>query len=415
MRDYDYSIQTYSDLCDTVVTADAARQSSVDYLMDKMISIEIQQDDLQKEHDKLQKQQNQAAEKIVDLQWRSMRENLIFSGIKEPKLPRGMYENVEMSLRTFLREEMNIERDIPFDRVHRLGKYDPEQKYPRPIVAKFEKFRDKEFVRKSAPATLRGKTFGVNEQFPVEIENKRKLLYPEAKKARQDSDNKVRMVKDKLYVNKVLVTVEKVDENGTQDDINNETSRKQNYPTEDHSNAAKPKTRIVYNYQRGQGSRGQWRGRWRGRGLGRGYNANRDDSWSTQPVTSQRDNYSDQRHSVAWSIPISNHYSPLVNINDETPRAKAPGKRQATSPVDSDITVKKYAENNSNREPNEIPASEVHGPTETNNDDQTENITDTTENGPPPASGHSEESAKQPEQSEQSEQTMEAIPSENRD
>ena len=53
MRDNDYSIQTYSDLCDTVVTADAARQSSVDYLMDKMISIEIQQDDLQKEQDKL--------------------------------------------------------------------------------------------------------------------------------------------------------------------------------------------------------------------------------------------------------------------------------------------------------------------------------------------------------------------------
>ena len=163
MRDYDYSIQSYSNLCDTVVTADAARQSSVDYLMDKMISIEIQQDDLQKEQDKLQKQQNQAAEKIVDLQWRSMRENLIFSGINEPKLPRGMCENVEMSLRTFLREEMNIERDIPFDRVHRLGKYDSEQKYPRPIVAKFEKFRDKEFIRKSAPATLRRKTFGVNE------------------------------------------------------------------------------------------------------------------------------------------------------------------------------------------------------------------------------------------------------------
>ena len=77
-----------------------------------------------------------------------MRENVIFSGIKEPKLQRGIYEDVEMSLRKFLREEMSIEQDIPFDRIHRLGKFGPEQNYPRPIVAKFEKFRDKQFVRK---------------------------------------------------------------------------------------------------------------------------------------------------------------------------------------------------------------------------------------------------------------------------
>ena len=78
-------------------------------------------------------------------------------------------------------------------------------------------------------------------------------MYPEAKKARQDSDNKV---EDKLFVNKVLVTVEKVDDNETQDDMNNETSRKQNHPTEDHSNVAKPKIRIVYNYQRDSGQEG---------------------------------------------------------------------------------------------------------------------------------------------------------------
>ena len=152
----------------------------------------------------------------------------------------------------------------------------------------------------------------------------------------------------------------------------------------------------LYITTRRQRSREQWRGRWRGRGLGSGYNANRDDSWTTQPVTSHKDNHSDARHNVAWNIhvPRSNHYPPLVSINDKTPRAKASGKRL----VDSDITVKMYAENNSNREPNEIPASEVHGPKETNNDDQTDKITDTTENGPPQASGHSEEGAKQPEQ-----------------
>ena len=64
LRAYDYSIQTYSELCDTVVTADAVRQSSVDYLMDKLIPIELQQDDLPKEQDKLQNTTESSGRKI---------------------------------------------------------------------------------------------------------------------------------------------------------------------------------------------------------------------------------------------------------------------------------------------------------------------------------------------------------------
>lgn len=41
----------------------------------------------------------------------------------------------------------------------------------------------------------------VKEQFPAEMEEKRKILYGEAKRARQNANNKVRLVRDKLYVN----------------------------------------------------------------------------------------------------------------------------------------------------------------------------------------------------------------------
>ena len=50
-------------------------------------------------------------------------------------------------------------------------------------------------VRLKAPKALRGKHFGVNEQFPAEIENERKTLYPVAKLARQNADKKVRLVR----------------------------------------------------------------------------------------------------------------------------------------------------------------------------------------------------------------------------
>lgn len=41
----------------------------------------------------------------------------------------------------------------------------------------------------------------MNEQFPSEIENRRKALYPEAKRARQNKNNEVKLVRDKLYIN----------------------------------------------------------------------------------------------------------------------------------------------------------------------------------------------------------------------
>ena len=47
----------------------------------------------------------------------------------------------------------------------------------------------------------RNTDYGVREQFPQEIEEKRKLLYPVAKTARQNKNDRVRLVRDKLYVN----------------------------------------------------------------------------------------------------------------------------------------------------------------------------------------------------------------------
>ena len=401
MNEYDQSIKMYTNLCDRVINADTSRQTSIDEVMDKLMSIELQQDELQK-------QQKLEADKLVDLQWRSMRENLVFSGIKEPKLPREEYENVELSLRNFLRDEMDIDKDIQFDRIHRLGKFDYDQIYPRPIIAKFEKFKDKEFVRKAAPAALGGKHFGVNEQFPVEIENKRKLLYPEAKKARPDKLNKVRMVKDKLYVNGTEITVKEVDENEMHEKMNNETSRKQDYATTDENmNGARPKTRFVYNYQRGKRSRGHWRGRGSEWGQQSGYNVNRDSTWNTPSGSRQsyRGSNRDTYPNGAWNMPMGNYYSCLADSqNEETPRGKTTGKRQASSPVDMDVNVKKHAENSSDRDTYENPMSEIQEHTDTNTIDQTNIETDKSDNTPPPAGEDI---------TEQSDQTPDGAPSEN--
>ena len=123
---------------------------------------------------------------IIDLQCRSMRENLIFTGIEEQRLKEGEYEDTEGLLRDFLKYEMQIDRPIHFHRVHRIGPYQRNFDTPRPVVAKFERFKDREEVRSAAPWTLKDKPYGVREQFPKVVEDKRKLLYPEMERAKHN-------------------------------------------------------------------------------------------------------------------------------------------------------------------------------------------------------------------------------------
>lgn len=131
-------------------------------------------------------------ERHIDLQTRSMRDNLIFDGIQEQT-----EEDTEEVLKTFIQKEMNISDDLPFHRVHRMGKRIPGKH--RPIVAKFVLFKDREKVRRAAPSTLRNKPYGVNEQFPREIHERRKQLYPHFKTAKQQG-KRASMVADKSFV-----------------------------------------------------------------------------------------------------------------------------------------------------------------------------------------------------------------------
>ncbi|CAG2198592.1 unnamed protein product [Mytilus edulis] len=68
----------------------------------------------------------------------------------------------------------------------------------RPILAKFISTKDKEIVLKNG-FKLKGTHFGIQEQFPKEIVEKRKILYPMAKQARREK-RKVLLVRDKLYI-----------------------------------------------------------------------------------------------------------------------------------------------------------------------------------------------------------------------
>ena len=121
-------------------------------------------------------------DRVIDLQARSMRDNLIFYNISEKK-----DENVKEIIHNMLEKQLGLEKakeNFKIDRAHRLGKNIRSSK-PRAIVSKFNYYPDKEQILANA-RKLKGTGIAVSEQFPDEIMKVRKRLYPVLKKAKQE-------------------------------------------------------------------------------------------------------------------------------------------------------------------------------------------------------------------------------------
>ncbi|ESO90548.1 hypothetical protein LOTGIDRAFT_164136 [Lottia gigantea] len=72
----------------------------------------------------------------------------------------------------------------------------------RPIVARFIHHADLVTVKRKS-YMLKGKSYGINEQYPQVIEAKQRTLYPIMKEFREKG-HKVRLIRDRLYINDIL-------------------------------------------------------------------------------------------------------------------------------------------------------------------------------------------------------------------
>ena len=104
----------------------------------------------------------------------------------------------------FLEDDLKITnaKMIKTDRVHRLGRYSPVK--TRPIIAKFCFYQDREMIRKAAK-TLEGTQYSISQQFPKEINSRRKALVPTLKSLKEEGHRAYISV-DKLYVDGELYT-----------------------------------------------------------------------------------------------------------------------------------------------------------------------------------------------------------------
>ena len=126
--------------------------------------------------------------RVIMAESRSMRDNLIFSNIPEE----GINEDPEKQVRELISKTLLIKDDVPFERANRMGRFTQDR--TRPIVVKFSRFKDKMNVLRNA-FKLKCSKVGINEQFPAEINERRKLLLPILKQEKSKG-NPARLVID---------------------------------------------------------------------------------------------------------------------------------------------------------------------------------------------------------------------------
>lgn len=150
-------------------------------------------------------------DKIANLEAQSRRDNLKFDGFVENDGETN--EDCENKLYHFLQHDMSIPnaRDFKFVRVHRVGpKPKDRSSKPRKIIAKFHWFKDREIVWKARRAIPKTRGIFISEDWPAEIEQKRRILDPVAKEARK-LGHRAGLNVDKLFIDDQTYTIHDVD------------------------------------------------------------------------------------------------------------------------------------------------------------------------------------------------------------
>ncbi|KAL4236556.1 hypothetical protein ACF0H5_004941 [Mactra antiquata] len=152
-------------------------------------------------------------EKIWDLESRSMQNNLIFYGLDEPEPPKNGEaaepDQCKQLVRGLIADELHIDHtQMVIERVHRLG--GATAKKPRPIVAKFHDFKEREQIRfksydEESKKRLKEKKYGVEMQTPQAYRDAKKAFTGHIDSQKLDKKN-TKIVGNKLFQNNKITT-----------------------------------------------------------------------------------------------------------------------------------------------------------------------------------------------------------------
>ena len=131
------------------------------------------------------KSQLRDAENCIDkLEDQSRRNNLKFYGI--PEADEESWADSEAAIRVLMRDELKIANadNIEITRAHRMNQKGLKEDEPRPIIVKYDHWKDRQTVLKSSKA-LKGTPKSISEDFCARTVDYRKKLLPEMYEKRE--------------------------------------------------------------------------------------------------------------------------------------------------------------------------------------------------------------------------------------
>ena len=150
----------------------------------------------------IEQKHQQLEEKISELEDRSRRNNLRFSGFTEKAEGAETWEESENQIREFIEENLEMEsKEITIERAHRTGSKINGKK--RAIIVKFLNYKDKDAVlNQYRQKQLWKDNIYVNEDYSERTADLRKQLFEQAKEIRQ-SGKSAKVVYKKLVVSRI--------------------------------------------------------------------------------------------------------------------------------------------------------------------------------------------------------------------
>jgi ribA/ribD-fused uncharacterized protein len=154
-------------------------------------------------------QNNILKERILQLDTYIRRENLKFSGISEET--NELAVATQAKLREVFSKNLGISnpQGIEFQRCHRLGVKSVNVQKNRDVIVRFLRYEDRMTIWNNR-FRLKGSGIYINEDLPIEVEQRRQKLYPIYREA-LNQKKKASLVADRLIVDSVRYSVDNLD------------------------------------------------------------------------------------------------------------------------------------------------------------------------------------------------------------
>lgn len=119
---------------------------------------------------------------ILELQSRSMENNVTVNGVEEKAPKKTNPEKLPLILKNVFIQDMGIDEtvvnNLRIEKLHRMGSFDSRRKFFRPILIQFADKQSKDTVMKNIKVLKENKSsVRVAQQLPEEMREKRNQLY----------------------------------------------------------------------------------------------------------------------------------------------------------------------------------------------------------------------------------------------